>query len=207
MSHTFSHRAPFGMLLASRMGRGGWGPFPGFRPPFGPHGGGGQWGHWAPPWAPGTRARRGDVRAAILAVLADGPRNGYQVIGEIAERSGGAWRPSPGSVYPTLSQLEDEGLVEAPEGSGRRVFALTDAGRAYVAEHAEEIAAPFRFEDNAGPESWHDLIGDFKHIAMAATQIAQSGDDAQRAEARRILGEARRGLYRILGGDEGDDGS
>jgi DNA-binding PadR family transcriptional regulator len=193
------------MLLASRLGRGGWGPFAGFRPPFGPHGGSGHWGNWGPTFA--TRARRGDVRAAILAVLADGPRNGYQVIGEIEERSGGAWRPSPGSVYPTLSQLEDEGLIEAPEGSGRRVFALTDAGRAYVAEHADEIAAPFQADEDATPSDWHEVIGDFKHIAMAAMQIAQSGDDAQRAEARRILGETRRGLYRILGGDGSDDGS
>src|SRR6185295_6938034 len=97
---------------------GGWGPFPMFRPA----GGSGHRGHgggpfpFGPPWGGGgQKARRGDIRTAILAVLADGPRNGYQVIGEIAERSGGVWRPSPGSIYPTLAQLEDEGLVRAAE--------------------------------------------------------------------------------------------
>ncbi len=74
------------------------------------------------------RARRGDVRVAILAVLADGPLNGYQVIQEIADRTGGAWRPSPGSVYPTISQLEDEGLVESDDERGRRTAASLRGG-------------------------------------------------------------------------------
>ena len=76
----------------------------------------------------GPKARRGDVRAAILSVLSDAPRNGYQVIQEIAERTGGAWKPSPGSIYPTLQQLEDEGLVVQTEDGGRKAYALTDEG-------------------------------------------------------------------------------
>jgi len=79
-----------------------------------------------------TRARRGDVRTALLLLLDEGPRNGYQLMQEIENRSGGAWRPSPGSVYPALSQLEDEGLVRAEEQDGRRTFVLTEAGKAYV---------------------------------------------------------------------------
>jgi hypothetical protein len=107
---------------------------------------------FAPPWAQGggprggwrgPKARRGDVRAAILAVLAEQPMNGYQIIQEIAERSGGVWKPSPGSIYPTLQQLEDEGLVTADAATGRRTFTLTDEGRAYVAEHADEVTAPW----------------------------------------------------------------
>ena len=87
------------------------------------------------------RARRGDVRVAILAVLADGPLNGYQVIQEIAERTAGNWRPSPGSVYPTISQLEDEGLIEGDDDRGRRTVRLSDAGREYLDEHEAEVAA------------------------------------------------------------------
>jgi DNA-binding PadR family transcriptional regulator len=96
--------------------------------------------------ARGPRVRRGDVRVAILAVLADGPLNGYQVIQEISDRTDGAWRPSPGSVYPTISQLEDEGLVEGDDERGRRTVQLTDRGREFLADSADEVAevwAPF----------------------------------------------------------------
>ena len=111
----------------------------------------GSWAMWGgPPWGPmwtgggrGPKARRGDVRAAILAVLAEQPMNGYQIIQEVAERSGGVWKPSPGSIYPTLQQLEDEGLVRAESDGGRRAYALTEEGRTYVAEHPDEVAAPW----------------------------------------------------------------
>src|ERR1700754_305450 len=121
---------------------------------FGGGGRGGPWGGppWTagPPWAGGPpwvrrgpKARRGDIRAAILGVLADQPMNGYQMIQEIAERSGGAWKPSPGSIYPTLQQLEDEGLIRAEDDGGRRVFRLTSEGEEYVREHAAEVNAPW----------------------------------------------------------------
>src|SRR5690349_22017412 len=110
------------------------------------HGGpGGPWGGWWPGGPPGTprapKAGRGDVRAAILALLREGPRNGYQIMSEIEERSSGAWRPSPGAVYPALQQLADEGLIEAEESSGRRAFRLTDEGRRYVEENPEMARA------------------------------------------------------------------
>src|SRR5262249_39103013 len=89
------------------------------------------------------RARRGDVRAAALLLLAEEPRNGYQLMQEIERRSGGVWRPSPGSVYPALAQLEDEGLVRVDEREGRRTYVLTDAGRAYVEERRDDLAAPW----------------------------------------------------------------
>src|SRR5262249_10988960 len=120
------------------------GPGPGRRGGRGPGGG--------PPGARvggaevmrGPRVKRGDVRAAALAPLGPGPRNGYQIMQEIGERSGGVWRPSPGSVYPALQQLEDEALIEAetPEG-GRRRYALTSEGRAYVEAHPDEVRAPW----------------------------------------------------------------
>src|SRR4029077_4932729 len=100
----------------SRHRHGGFGYGRGFGPGAGPY------------WR-ARKARRGDIRTAALLLLAEEPRNGYQIMQEVEERSGGAWRPSPGSVYPALSQLEDEGLIRSEEHDGRKVFALTDAGR------------------------------------------------------------------------------
>src|SRR5262249_24409847 len=116
--------------------------------PAGPAGRGGGGGRGPPGFAGGARAGargpkagRGDVRAAILALLSEGPRNGYQIMSEIEERSGGAWRPSPGAVYPALQQLADEGLVAAKESSGRRTFSLTEAGRRHIEEHPDAARA------------------------------------------------------------------
>ncbi len=175
--------------------RGGWGP---------------RWGPGGPgPWfgdvkfMRGPRVKRGDVRAAALALLAEEPRNGYQIIQEIGERSGGVWRPSPGSVYPALQQLEDEGLIQAetPEG-GRRRYALTSEGQAYVAAHPDEVRAPWDVvARSVGDDAIEvrDLIG---QLAMAAVQVVRVGDDTQVAQAHKILTDARRSLYRILAADE-----
>jgi DNA-binding PadR family transcriptional regulator len=150
----------------------------------------------------GPRARRGDVRAAILALLAEEPRNGYQLMQEIERRSEGAWRPSPGSVYPALQQLEDEGLV-APEGEGgRRAFALTEAGRAHVAERGEDLAAPWDAVRAEFGEPQLNLSAQLRQIGMALYQVGQSGTPAQIEEAERILAETRRSLYRILAEDD-----
>jgi DNA-binding PadR family transcriptional regulator len=116
-------------------GRGPGGPFG-----FGPPGPGFPWN----PFPRGPRARRGDIRAGILALLKEGPRNGYQIMQELEQRSQGLWRPSPGSIYPALQQLEDEGLVQ-PESAGvGRTFRLTEAGRTHVEAHPEEVAEPWR---------------------------------------------------------------
>lgn len=146
------------------------------------------------------RVRRGDVRAAILDVLArgDGELNGYQVIQDITERSDGAWRPSPGSVYPTISQLEDEGLVETGRDGGRKVLALTEAGRAHVAEHADELAAVWRAFEEAAQEDAPGLR-DLLHQTVAAVgQVGRFGTPDQRARAAQVLTETRRSLYGIL---------
>jgi DNA-binding PadR family transcriptional regulator len=105
------------------------------------------------PQGRGPRVRRGDVRAAVLDVLAAEPMNGYQVIQQITERTEGAWRPSPGSVYPTISQLEDEGLVEADAADGRRTLRLTAEGESYVAEHPEELAAVWKAFEQSSEEA------------------------------------------------------
>jgi DNA-binding PadR family transcriptional regulator len=169
-------------------------PGPGFGfGPFGP----GPGGHFR---AGRGRGRRGDVRAALLVLLAEEPRNGYQLIQEIRERSGGVWQPSPGSVYPALSQLEDEGLVVADESEGRRTFQLTDAGRSYVDERADSLGAP-----------WDDVAQPFAHlmgvrqataqIHVAIQQVVTAGTEEQIERAEQILDDARRAIYRILAED------
>jgi DNA-binding PadR family transcriptional regulator len=151
----------------------------------------------------GPRVRRGDVRAAILDVLAVEPMNGYQIIQQIAERSGGAWKPSPGSVYPTVQQLEDEGLVEGTEGEGRRLLRLTDEGRRYVEEHPDELAATWRpFDEPDQEEGPGDLKPVIGQVMAAVWQVVVSGTRQQQAEAAEILADTRRRLYGLLA--EGD---
>jgi DNA-binding PadR family transcriptional regulator len=165
----------------------------------GPFGGPG----WGPHRRAGGRARPGDVRLALLRLLAEEPRNGYQLIQAIEERSEGLWRPSPGSVYPTLAQLEDEGLIRSADTEGVRRFELTDAGREYLESRADE-PAPW---EPAGEEGQHPLaelgplvIG----IGKATFQVASVGDRAQRDRARALLADTRRALYRILAEDADD---
>ena len=154
------------------------------------------------------------MRVAILAVLAEEPLNGYQVIQQISERTDGAWRPSPGSVYPTISQLEDEGLIEGDDERGRRTLRLSDAGREYLSTHAEEVAevwAPFESEGRSGrPQGdaadFTSLKPEIGRVMNAAWQIISTGTDEQRRDAIGVLVEARRGLYRILADHPGDDG-
>jgi DNA-binding PadR family transcriptional regulator len=167
----------------------GGSPFGG--PPFGgsPFGGG------------RGRRRRGDVRAALLLALADEPRNGYQLMQAIEELSGGRWRPSPGSVYPTLAQLEDEGFVRAIERDDARLFEITDAGRKHLAERHEQTPP---WEDDEAPAIF-DLKSQIKQVAIAAAQVIRAGDEAQVARAGETLAEARRKLYRILAEEDGGE--
>src|SRR5918992_2292957 len=168
--------------------RGGFGgPF-GFGPPGGP-------------FARGGRARRGDVRAALLALLAEEPRNGYQLMQEIERRSDGVWRPSPGSVYPALQQLEDEGLVRSDEGEGRKLFHLTDAGREAAATATAEGAPREAASESVDADAWQ-LFNVARQVGMAIFQIAQVGTAEQLASAREILTNARRSLYGILAEDD-----
>jgi DNA-binding PadR family transcriptional regulator len=151
----------------------------------------------------GRRARRGDVRAAVLALLAEEPRNGYQIIQEIGERSGGVWRPSPGSVYPALQQLEDEELVRTESGeSGRRLFALTDEGRSYVAGHPDEVRAPWDVVAGRTGGAAIEMRRLVRQVGMAAFQVVSAGSDAQQTQARQVLADCRRSLYRILAAED-----
>jgi DNA-binding PadR family transcriptional regulator len=154
-------------------------------PAFGPRGFGG-------------RARKGDVRSAILSLLGEGPTNGYGLIKAIHAKSDGAWRPSPGSVYPTLQQLVDEGLIVPTSQGPRAEYDLTDEGRTYVAEHADEIAAAWTQSRNPWKEQG-DLLTAARKLAGVVRQVAAEGTTEQRASASAKLDDLRRELYRMLG--------
>ncbi len=183
-----SGRPPFddieGLIALGRMWKGG---------PFGGHG-------WGPHRRGGGRARRGDVRLALLRLLAEEPRNGYQLMQAIEERSEGRWRPSPGSVYPTLAQLEDEGLIHSKDDDGTRRFELTDAGR----EHLQGLAgepAPWQPAQDDADNPLAELAPLVVQIGKATFQVASVGTRAQRDRARSLLADTRRSLYRILAED------
>ena len=171
------------------------GAFGPFGPPGPPMPGG--------PWRGRGRGRRGrgDVRAAILALLAERPMHGYEMIQELEARTGGVWRPSPGSVYPTLQLLEDEDLITGEEVEGRRRFALTDAGRAEV-ERQDRQAPWEQVTAGVAPAAWslRDAMG---QIVQATWSVASAGSEAQQARALEILHDSRRRLYAILA--EADD--
>lgn len=173
-------------------GFGGPGPGP-FGPPFGPWGHKGRGGRGR---GPGGRARRGDVRASLLALLKERPMHGYEMIREIAERSGGSWRPSPGSVYPTLQMLDEEGLISSEESGGKKLFSLTEAGRAEAEQGPE---APW--EEAGQGEHW-EVVREFGRaggaVKDALRQVVMTGTPEQRAKALAVLADTRKRLYLIL---------
>jgi DNA-binding PadR family transcriptional regulator len=180
----------------------GFGFPPGF--PFGP---GGPWGHGGPFGGPGERGqRRGgrgqrpNVRPAILALLLERPMHGYEMIQELESRTGGIWRPSPGSIYPTLQLLEDEGLIAAEANGGRKRYSLTDAGRA-EAETAAQNPPWSQFTDDTMSQ-----VQDFRDAAFgimsALKQVGFNGTSEQRARALEVLNETKRKLYAILADSE-----
>jgi DNA-binding PadR family transcriptional regulator len=150
----------------------------------------------------GPRARRGDIRTAALLLLAEEPRNGYQLMQELEERSGGVWRPSPGSVYPALSQLEDEGLVRVEEVDGRKAYALTDAGRESVEKRNADAASPWDEMGGAIDDDVASLFTEIRQVGMAAAQVGHIGGSRQVEQARTILASTRRSLYALLAEDD-----
>ena len=148
-----------------------------------------------------SRRGRGDVRAAIIALLSEAPSNGYQIIQEINARTGGEWRVSSGSVYPTISQLEDEGLIEPADGNGRKVLALTAAGREHAEQNAEHLARIWEGgaeEARRGESRYRELV---EQLAAAVRQVDAVGTPAQREEAKKVLTRARQSLYLLLAAD------
>ena len=193
--------------LRTRGGPGPWGPGAG---PFQFEGRGGPFGppRFRGPGGRGPRVRRGDVRAAILDLLAEGqPWNGYQIIQEIGERTQGVWRPSAGSVYPALQQLEDEGLITPAAGEDRkRNYTLTDDGRAYVQAHADELKASWDAVTGSVDDAAVQMHNLARQVAMATVQVAQAGSPTQVQQASKILADTRKALYRILAADDEEAG-
>ena len=187
MNSPFGRNFPFGTVRA-----------PGLRVDFGQQGFGRT--------KKRKRFRNGDVRAAVLVLLAEQPMHGYQIIQEITERTGDLWQPSPGSIYPILQQLEDEGLILIEQTEGRKVANLTEAGRAYVEENWAELEAVWdALTNNNVDESTQEMRNLFvtlKQIGTAAKQVAKVGTDSQLAEARKMLADTRRRLYLILAEDD-----
>jgi len=152
----------------------------------------------------GGRGRRGDVRSAILALLAERPMHGYEMLQELSERTQELWRPSPGSLYPALQLLEDQGLVRSLNDEGRRRFELTDEGRAELAQRP------------AGPSPWEAMVRDadqadmslgstLRQVAVAINQVAEAGSPEQKARAEALLRELRRQVYLLLAEPSGPD--
>jgi DNA-binding PadR family transcriptional regulator len=148
-------------------------------------------------WGGPRRARRGDVRTALLRLISEKPMHGYDLIRELEERSGGMWRPSAGSIYPTLQMLEDEGLVKSEEQDGKRVYTITDAGRTELDERAARgEEAPWEF--GAAAEGLGALRESGFQLAAAVMQVARTGSKEQREKAGEILADARRKVYALL---------
>jgi DNA-binding PadR family transcriptional regulator len=150
--------------------------------------------------------RRGEVRPLILAALTRKPMHGYEVIQELERESGGRWRPSAGSVYPTLQQLADEGLVTSREEDGRRTYELTDAGRA-AAQEAPIGPDAWTGRPGWGPRKADDLGPLAAQLAGAVIQVERMGSPRARDEARAILVDARKRIYRLLAEDDAADGA
>ena len=144
----------------------------------------------------GPRARRGDIRAAILALLAERPMHGYEMITELEERTGGAWRPSAGSIYPTLQLLEDEGLIAGDEAEGKRRFSLTKAGEAE--KDSRTGAEPWDEVTAGAPPETVSLGHSARQLANAVGQVFHAADEEQRKRVRELLDETRRKIYAIL---------
>jgi DNA-binding PadR family transcriptional regulator len=178
--HFESRMRGFGFPPGAAFG-GAWGG-PG---PHGPHGRG-----------RGRGGRRPNVRAALLALLTERPMHGYEMIQELDQRTGGAWRPSPGSVYPTLQMLEDEGLIISTTDGGRKQFTLTDAGRGEAEQAAQD--APWNAFGAETIDSWQDIREAGAQAMQALWQVMRNGTDDQRNRAAEVLDETRRKLYAIL---------
>ena len=156
---------------------------------------------------PRGRGRRGHVRFSILALLAEEPRNGYQIMQTLGERTNGVWKPSPGAVYPALAQLEDEGLIESFDNEGQKAYRLTEAGQAAAADVQTK---PWDMVNDAlagsQPDAVKGLWKEFASLAGAAKELTRNGNAQQLEAATRLVADARRKVYGLLAADDDDAG-
>ncbi|HEX5911200.1 MAG TPA: PadR family transcriptional regulator [Thermoleophilaceae bacterium] len=153
----------------------------------------------------GRRARRGAVKAAVLVLLAEEPRNGYALIQEIEARSEGAWRPSPGSIYPALAMMEDEGLIRSVASEDQRAYELTDRGREELAKRGEDAPAPWEPARGDTSDDTVELFKTMRQVYMASRQITEAGTPEQIKQAEQALAQTRRTLYGLLAEDPEDE--
>ncbi len=161
--------------------------------PGGRHEGG--FGEEGPPPFAARRMRRGDIRTAVLSALQEGPGHGYELMSRLSERTGGRWRPSPGSVYPMLQALQDEGLVTSEETDGKRVFSLTESGQTEATERVASNGSPWELGND---DAHHKLRTAVMQFVGAAKQVGMSGAPETLEKAEGIVTEARRKLYQLL---------
>ena len=191
--HDHEHTHDHDHFFAGRGMRGPRGP----RGRWGGRGGwGGERGAFGGGWGGGRRMPRGAIRTAILVALRDQPAHGYEVMRRLEEMSGGLWRPSPGSVYPHLQMLEDEGLVHSSEVEGSRTYALTDSGRT----EAQSVTLPWQGAGE-GDDEVRTLREGVGQLMSAAKQLAHAGDKSQIERGIAVIQKARKELYQILAGD------
>jgi DNA-binding PadR family transcriptional regulator len=145
----------------------------------------------------GGRMRRGGTQVAILALLAEQPMHGYQIIQELATRSGGAWTPGAGSVYPALEQMEALGLITGEQQDDKRVYSITDKGRELSSDHQARGNAPWDdAADASGPRV--DLGQSIFALMAAVQQVGKTGSDEQIAKVVELVDTARKQVYGIL---------
>ena len=179
-----------------------------FDGPRGPGGRRGRGGPLGPPrhdhhdeeHGPRGRTRRGEIRTGLLAILLDGPGHGYELIQRVEEKTSGSWKPSPGSVYPTLQLLEDEGFVTASANDGKRTYQLTEEGRV-EAQRRVDSAAENPWTRGGERQQAGILFSSMKSLAMALTQVAKTGNPDQLESATEIIKDARKKLYLLLAAD------
>jgi DNA-binding PadR family transcriptional regulator len=152
------------------------------------------------------RARRGDIPVGILQVLSEQPMHGYELIREIEARSGGAWHPSPGSIYPHLQLFQDSGFVTSQEVDGKRIYSITDAGRAKLAEATERLGdeTPWDFAREGareGKRRYGRLFGEVQQLMAAVGQVARAGNEEKVEQVAQLLAEARKKVYGLLAED------
>jgi DNA-binding PadR family transcriptional regulator len=148
-------------------------------------------------WGGGRRMRRGDIRKAILVALRDNPAHGYEVMRRLENMSGGLWRPSPGSVYPHLQMLEDEGMVQSTESDGTRTFTLTDSGRAEAVKEPQ----PTWPSEGDPDDQVVTLRQAVSQLMGAAKQLSGAGETSQVERGVAVINKARKELYQILAED------
>ena len=145
----------------------------------------------------GGRSRRGDVRLAVLSLLAERPMHGYEMMQELADRTKGLWRPSPGALYPALQLLEDQGLVRSETADGRRQYTLTDEGRAALEAVPKRVAPWESMVRGANPDDFALRVA-LRQVATAVSQVAEAGTPEQKVRAEKLITELRRQMYLLL---------